>query len=105
MTPIFVYVLLVCALEQFEEPYVILTEETEVLDLVLEVCDTLDTHAECVTRILLAVDTAELEYVGVYHSATENLNPAGVLAERTALAAADVTADVHFGAGFGEREV
>ena len=96
---------LVCAFKKFEEPYVILAEKTEVLDLVLEVCDALDTHTECVTGILLAVDTAEFEYVGVYHAATENLNPAGVFAERTAFAATDITADVHLGAGLGEREV
>ena len=41
-------VFLVRALEQFEESYVVLAEETEVLDLVLEVGDTLNTHTECV---------------------------------------------------------
>ena len=41
----------------------------------------------------------------VYHAATENLNPTGVFAERTAFAATDIAADVHLGAGLGEREV
>ena len=99
------FMLSVCALEQFEEPYVVFAEETEVLDLVLEVGDTLDTHTECISRVLLAVDAAELEHVGVYHAATEDLDPSCVLAEGATLAATDVTADVHLGAWLGEWEV
>ena len=96
---------LVCALKEFEEPYVVLAEEAEVLHLVLEVCDTLDTHTECVARVYLAVDAAKLKHVGVNHTATKNLYPAGVLAEWASLAAADVAADVHLGTWLGEWEV
>ena len=71
MTPVFLCInLLVGAFEQLEESYIVLAEETQVLYLIFQVGDTLDTHAECVTGILLAVDTAEFEYVGVYHAAT-----------------------------------
>ena len=107
MTSVFLYrvFLSVRALEQLEEPYVVLAEETEILDLVLEVCDTLDTHTECISRVFLAVDTAELEHVRVYHTATEDLNPSSVLAEGATLTATDVTADVHLGTWLGEWEV
>ena len=35
-------------LEEFQESYVVLAEETEVLYLILEVSDTLDTHSQCI---------------------------------------------------------
>ena len=42
-----------------------------------------------IAAILLGVDAAELEYVGIHHTATEDLHPAGVLTEAAALATAD----------------
>ena len=96
---------LVGALEQLEETDVVLTEEAKVLDLIFKVGNSLYTHTECVARIDLAVDSAKLEYVGVYHTTAQNLDPACVLAERAALATADVPADVHLGTWLGEWEV
>ena len=96
---------LVCALEQLQETHIVLAEEAKVLHLVLEVGDALDTHTECVARIYLAVDATKLEHVGVYHTATQNLNPTGVLAEWASLATADVATDIHFGTWLGEWEV
>ena len=98
-------VCLVGALKELEETYVVLAEEAKVLYLILEVCDALDTHTECVARVYLTVDAAKLENVGVYHTATKNLDPTCVLAEWAALATADVTTDVHLGAWLGEWEV
>ena len=89
--------LLVCALEQLEEPNIVLAEETQVFYLVFEVCDALDTHTECVTRILFAVYAAKFEHIGVYHTATKNLNPTCTFTERTTLTATNVTADIHLG--------
>ena len=60
---------LVGSLELLEEAYVILGEETQVAYSVLEVGDTLDPHAECIAAVLLAVDTAFLQHVGVHHTA------------------------------------
>ena len=98
-------VCLVGALKELEETYVVLAEQTKVLYLILEVCDALDTHTECVARVYLAVNAAKFEHVGVNHAATQNLYPTGVLAEWASLAATDVAADVHLGAWLGEREV
>ena len=67
--------------EFVEEPGVVLGEEAQVVDLVLEVGDALYTHAECESRVFLAVDAAGFEHSGVYHAAAENLDPSGVLAE------------------------
>ena len=44
-------VCLVGALKELEETYVVLAEEAKVLYLILEVCDALDTHTECVARV------------------------------------------------------
>ena len=100
-----VYLLLVCCFELLEEARVVFREHTEVADTVLQVGDALDTHTEGVAAIDGAVDAAGFEHVRVNHSATEDFHPAGVLAEAAAFTAADVTADVHLGAGFCEREV
>ena len=89
----------------FKEAYIVLREHTKILDLVLEVGNTLDTHTEGITRVYIAVDAVELEHVGVYHTATQDLDPAGTLTEGTALTATDVTADVHLGRRLGEGEV
>ena len=98
-------VYLVCALKEFEETDVVLAEKTKVLDLIFEVCDALDTHTECVARVYLTVDAAKLENVGVYHTATKDLDPTCVLAEWATFATADITADVHLGTRLCEWEV
>ena len=100
-----VYLLLVCGFEFLEEAGVVFREHTEVADTILQVGDTLDTHTEGVAAIDGAVDAAGFQYVRVNHTATENLYPAGVFAEAASFAAADVTADIHFGTGFCEGEV
>ena len=99
------YSYLVCALKHFEEPDIIFAEQTQVLYLILEVCDALDSHAKCISRICLAVNATQFKHVGVYHSATKNFNPTGVLAERTSFSATDVATNVHFGTGLSEWEI
>ena len=48
---IFVFMLCLTTLEMAEESYVVLGEETQILDAVFEVGDTLHTHTECVAAI------------------------------------------------------
>lgn len=86
---------LVGSLELLEEAYVILGEETQVTYSVLEVGDTLDTHAECIAAVLLAVDTAVLQYIRVDHTTAKDLDPSRMLTEVTSLTSADVAGDVH----------
>ena len=43
-----VTIILVRALKEFEETYVVLAEQTKVLYLIFQVCDALDTHTECI---------------------------------------------------------
>ena len=88
-----------------QEACVVLREHTEVSNAIFEVCDALDAKTECVAGVNLAVDAASLEHIGVYHATAKNLNPACVLAETAALAAADVARDVHLGTWLGEGEV
>ena len=93
------------ALELAEETDIVLGEETEVLDTVFEIGDTLDSHAESITGIDLAVNAARLQHVRVHHSASENLHPSGALAERTAFSAADIATDIHLGTRLREWEI
>ena len=97
--------ILYCSLEFAEEADIVLKVEAEILDLPFEHGDALHTHSESESGVLLGVDAAGFQYVGVNHAGTHNLQPAGALADIAALAAADVAADVHLCAGLGEGEV
>ena len=50
-------------------------------------------------------DGVRFEYVRVYHTATEDFHPTGMLAERATFTTADVTTDIHFSTGFCKGEV
>lgn len=79
-----------CATELEKETAVILREQTQILDLILQVGDTLYTHAKGEACIFLAVNAACLKHVGIHHTATEDFYPACTLAERTTFAPAKV---------------
>ena len=88
-----------------EETDIVLGEQTQVLDAIFEVRDTLYAHTERVSAVLLAIDAAGLEYVRIHHAAAEDLYPPRSFAERTTGTAADITTDIHLGAGLGEGEI
>ena len=97
--------LLVCGLKLLEETDIVLGEHAQVLDLVFEVCDTLNTHTQSESSIFLAVYAVEFQYIGMYHTATQDLNPTGTLAEGATLAAANVAAYIHLSRWLCEGEV
>ena len=80
-----------------EEASVILREHSQVLYLIFKIGYALNTHTQCESRIFLGVYAASIEHIRIDHAASENLNPTGVLAERAAFAAAEVTGYIHFG--------
>lgn len=82
--------ILECALELFQEAGIVLREHAEVTYTVFQVGDTLHAHTEGIARVDAGVNTAGVKVVRVYHAAAQNLYPACTLAERAALAAADV---------------
>ena len=88
-----------------QEPKVVFKKQADVVDPVFEHGDSFDSHTQGISGVSAAVDTAQIEHIRVYHSATENLHPSRMLAEATTLAAADVAGNVHFGTGLGEWEV
>jgi len=77
----------------------------EVFHLIFQVCDTFDTHTESITAVYFAVNAVGFKYVRVYHTATEDFHPTGMLAERATFTTADVTTDIHFSTGFCKGEV
>ena len=83
--------------EFLEEPKVVLEVMAEVVDLPLEHGNSLDTHTEGESAVLLAVYAAGLKNVRVNHAASEDLEPTGALADVASLALADVAADVNLG--------
>ena len=58
-----------CQLELFEETQVVFEEQTQVVDLVFQHGDTLDTHAEGKTCVFLWVNAARNQDVRVAHAA------------------------------------
>ena len=78
---------------------------TQVIDLPLQHCNTLNTHSKCESGVFLAVNAGGFKHIRIHHSAAENLQPAGSLADVATLAVADVATYVHLGGRLGEREV
>lgn len=78
------------AAELEKETAVIFREQAQILDLILQVGDTLYTHAEGEACIFLAVNAACLKHVGIHHTATEDFYPACTLAERASFAPTEV---------------
>ena len=72
---------LVCCFELFEEAQVVFREHTQILNLIFEVCDSLHAHAEGVSLVGFAVNSVEFENIWMNHAASEDFNPARVLAE------------------------
>src|SRR5687768_13480704 len=84
--------------ELLEEPEIVLVEQADVVDAVFQHRDAFDAGAEGESRIAFGVVADGLEQRGVNHSAAEDLQPARVLADRTAFAAAALAADIDLGA-------
>ena len=80
--------MLECALELVQEAHVVLEVEAQVLHAIFEHCDALNSHTKGEARILLGIDVAGLQHVGVYHTATHNLEPPRTLADGATLATA-----------------
>ena len=92
-------------MELLEELQVVLEHQTDVVDAVLQHGDTLDADAKGKAGVLIRVDVAVLQNLAVDDAAAQNFDPAGVLAQRAALAVALEAADIDLDAGLGEREV
>ena len=92
-------------LELLEETEVVLEVVAQVAYLPLEHRDTLYSHSESESAVLLAVDSRSFEDIRVHHPAAYDLEPACTLADVAALSAADVTAYVDLSRRLCEREV
>ena len=74
--------------ELLEEAQVVLVEQPDVVDAVLQHRDALDAHAEREAGDLLRVVADRFEHGRMHHAAAEDLEPAGLLADAAAAAAA-----------------
>ena len=74
--------------ELLEEAQVVLVEQADVVDAVLQHRDALDAHAEREAGDLLRVVADRFEDRRMHHAAAEDLEPAGLLADAAARAAA-----------------
>src|SRR5688572_20972642 len=62
-------------------------------------------HAERPAGVLLAVHARGFEHSRMNHPGTEDLGPAGALADGATSALAELALDVHLGGGFRKREI
>ena len=90
--------------ELLQEAQVVLVEQPDVVDAVLQHRDALHADAEREPGDLLRVVADGFEHRRVDHAAAENLEPAGVLADAAARAAAALAADVDLRARLGVRK-
>ena len=56
---------LLCRLKLFQETDIVFREEAQIVDAVLQVGDTFDTHTEGIAAVYLAVNSVQFQYVGV----------------------------------------
>jgi hypothetical protein len=77
----------------------------DILNSVTKHGNALNSHSESKTCVFFTVDIAGFQYVGVNHSATQNFEPAAVFANIATFSATNRTTYIHFGAGFGKREI
>ena len=96
---------LLCRLELFQESHIIFIQQTHVINLVLEKRNPLQPNTECKAGILIRVNAAHTEHIGMHYAAAQNLDPAGAFAEPTALAAAFEAGDIHLCAWLCERKM
>ncbi|MNQ71462.1 hypothetical protein D3C85_861300 [compost metagenome] len=76
----------------------------QVRDAVFQHGQAINAHAEGEALILIRVDAAVAQHIGVHHAAAENLQPILAFVQGQ-LAARAVAADVHLRRGLGEGEV
>src|SRR6185503_13375935 len=91
--------------ELLQEAQVGAHQVADVVDAVALHDDPREAHAEGEAGVALGVDAAVLQHHRVDHAAAAGLDPAALLADLAALAAADQAAHVELEAGLDEREV
>ena len=88
-----------------QEPYITFIEETDMVDAEFQHRKAFYTHSKRKSAVLLRVYARVFEHRRMYHAASNHLEPSGVLTYTASLSMAEDTMDIHFSAGFSEREV
>ena len=88
-----------------DEPQIIFKEQTQIVNAVFKHGNTFYAHTKGISAGFFGVVAAHAQYVGVYHAAAQNFQPAAVFAHTAALAAADNAGNINFRARFGKREI
>ena len=87
-----------------KESLVVRSDQADFRNFMTEHSDSIETETEGEARVLFRIDSAVLEHVRVYGTATADFHPAGALAALATFTAAEDAAHVHFGRRFRERE-
>ena len=71
-----------------QEPQVVIKKQPQVIHAIAQHRQALDAGAECLAGVAFGIDAAGLEHVRMHHAAAGDLEPAGLLADAAAGAAA-----------------
>src|SRR5579872_5241167 len=91
--------------ESTQKPQIVVEEQPQIVDAIAQHRQPLDAGAKRVAGVALRIDAAGFEHARMHHAAAGNLEPAGLLADATACAAAEHAGDVDLGGRLGEGEV
>ena len=91
--------------ELLQEPFVVLEDQPQVADLEVAHGEAFQTHAEGEAGILVRINAAVAQHLGVHHAGAQHFDPALALAGGAARAVALVALDIHFAARLGERKM
>src|SRR5271165_1613321 len=85
-----------CSWKLPQELQIVFEEQPQIIDAVTQHREPVDAGAQGITLPLFAVDARGRQYIGMNHSAAENFQPAGVLADAAARTAAKNALDIRF---------
>ena len=104
--PLIGYIHLSKASSKFaQETNVVIIENTKVVNTVFQHGNAFHTQTEGKAPELSAVVARHFKNIGMHHAGAENFDPTGITAGTAAFAAANAAGNIHFGAGFGKREI
>ena len=89
----------------FQETDIVLTEHSDVGDLVQQQGYSIDPHTKCESRIFIRIYITIPKNIGVYHSTSHDLQPPGPLGHPIIGFAFKSPIDIHFSRGLCKGEI
>src|SRR5262249_17857742 len=79
--------------------------QTQVVDSILELTNSFNTHSESKTSVFIAVDIKILQHFWMHHAASQYFYPSGMLTHIATNTSANEATDIHFSTRFSKRKI